>query len=185
MVDMIAVMGLISVLAAIAIPTIQRIGDSIALGQAQRLVQSTLQQARLKAVTANRIMRVRFNCPAAGQMRMLELIGTPTAPATQDVATNRCSDTVYPYPAADYNPVTLPNHDGPLTRIGPPCPVPGPSCVTFGTTQTIEFRPSGMAWSVNTNGTSNAPLAGNGVSITVSKGGSVKAVTVNALGRVQ
>ena len=177
MIDMVAVMGLISVLAAIAIPTIQRIGDSIALGQSQRLVVSTLQQARLKAVTANRIMRVRFNCPAAGQMRMLELIGTPTAPSTEDVASNRCSNTAYPYPAADYNPVTLPNQDGPVVRIN--------SNVMFDTTETIEFRPSGTAWSVNGDGTSSAPLAGAGASITVRKGSVVKAVTVNALGRVQ
>ena len=51
--------------------------------------------------------------------------------------------------------------------------------------QTIEFRPSGTAWSVNTDGTSTTPLAGNGVSITVQKGSATKAITVNALGRVQ
>jgi len=106
LIDMVVVMAMIGTLAAIAIPTMQRINDAIALGQAQRLVQSTLQQARLKAVTSNRIMRVRFNCPAAGQMRAVELIGTPLAPAAQDTAVNRCSDTVYPYPAPDNNAVT-------------------------------------------------------------------------------
>lgn len=177
MIDMVAAMAIIATLTAIAVPSMKRINEFIALGQAQRLVQSTLQQARLKAVTSNRIMRVRFNCPVAGQMRMVELIGTPLAPAAQDTATNRCSDTAYPYPAADNNAVTLPNNDGPLQRLD--------SSVSFGATQTIEFRPSGTAWSVNTNGTSAAPLAGTGVSITVTKGSSVKAVTINALGRVQ
>jgi type II secretory pathway pseudopilin PulG len=174
---MVVVVAMIATLAAMAIPTMQRMGDAIALGQAQRIVQSTLQQARLKSVTSNRIMRVRFNCPSAGQMRMVELIGTPTAPAAQDTATNRCSDTVYPYPAPDNNSVTLPNNDGPIQRID--------SNVSFGATQTIEFRPTGTAWSVNTDGTSSAPLAGTGVSITVTKGSSVKTVTINALGRVQ
>jgi Tfp pilus assembly protein FimT len=176
-IDMVVVAAIFATLAAIAIPSLQRIGDAIELGQAQRLVQSTLQQARLKAVTSNRIMRVRFNCPAAGQMRMLELIGTPTAPAAQDTAANRCNEALYPYPASDNNSVTLPNNDGPTQRIG--------SNVSFGATQTIEFRPSGTAWSVNADGTSSVPLAGTGVSITVTKGNEVKAVTINALGKVQ
>jgi type II secretory pathway pseudopilin PulG len=174
---MVVVMAMIGTLAAIAIPTMQRMNDAIALGQAQRIVQSTLQQARLKAVTSNRIMRVRFNCPTAGQLRMVELIGTPTVPAAQDTATNRCNEAVYPYPAPDNNAVTLPNNDGPVQRLD--------SSVSFGASQTIEFRPTGTAWQVNTDGTSSAPLAGTGVAITMTKGSQVKAVTINALGRVQ
>lgn len=174
---MIIVVAILGTLSAIAVPTVQRIGDSIALGQAQRLVQSTLQQARLKSVTSNRIIRVRFNCPVAGQFRMVELIGTPRIPAPQDTAANRCSGTAYPFPAADANPLTLPNHDGPIRTMN--------SAVTFQAVQTIEFRPTGTAWSVNADGTSTTPLPGNGVSITVKKGSSLKAVTVNALGKVQ
>jgi type II secretory pathway pseudopilin PulG len=174
---MVVVMAMVATLSAIAIPTMQRMNDGIVLGQAQRVVQSTLQQARLKSVTSNRIIRVRFNCPGAGQMRMVELIGTPLAPAAADTATNRCNETVYPYPAPDNNAVTLPNNDGPVQRID--------SNVSFGATQTIEFRPTGTAWSVNTNGTSNAPLPGAGASITVVKGSTVRTVTINALGKVQ
>jgi Tfp pilus assembly protein FimT len=177
MIDMVAVMALIATLSAIAIPAIQRIGDAIALGQAQRLVQSELQKARLKAVTTNRVMRVRFNCPVNGEFRMVELVGTSSAPAATDIAANRCSETVFPYPGPDTNPITLPNQDGPIRRID--------SRVSFAALQTIEFRPSGTAWSVNADGTSTTPLAGNGVSITVQKGSATKAITVNALGRVQ
>jgi hypothetical protein len=107
----------------------------------------------------------------------VELIGTPTAPAAQDTANNRCNDAAYPFPAPDANPVTLPNQDGPVRRLHPK--------VSFGATQTIEFRPTGMAYSVNADATSGPPIAGQGVSITVTKGAAVKAVTVNALGRVQ
>ena len=128
--------------------------NSIALGQARRIVHSELQQARMKSVTSNLVMRVRFNCPAAGQFRMLELLGTPSAPAPQDTAANRCSDTMYPFPPADQNPVTLPNQDGPIRRIDPR--------VSFGAVQTIEFRPTGTAYSVNPDGTSGPPLAGDG-----------------------
>lgn len=175
--DILIAMSVLAILSAMAVPTIQDINSAIALGEAQRMVQSELQQARLKAVSTNRIMRVRFNCPLAGQFRIVELIGTPSAPATQDTATNRCNDAVYPFPPADANPVTLPNQDGPVRRIHPK--------VSFGAVQTIEFQPTGMAYSVNADGSSGPPLAGQGVSITVTKGAAVKAVTVNALGRVQ
>jgi Tfp pilus assembly protein FimT len=175
-VDVVVAVSIFAILAAIAVPTIQNMGDAIALGQSQRIVQSELQRARLKAVTSNRVMRVRFNCPAAQQFRVVELIGTPTVPAAQDTAANRCSETVYPFPAADNNPVTMPNNDGPVRRID--------RRVTFGATQTIEFRPTGIAYAVNADGTSGAPLAGNGVSITLTKGTASKAVTVNALGKI-
>jgi hypothetical protein len=176
------VMAIIGILSAIAIPQVARIGDAIALGEAQRMIQSELQRARLKAVTTNRVIRVRFNCPAVGQFRMVELVGTSSIPAPADIAANRCSETAYPFPSADSNPITLPNQDGPIRRMN--------SAVSFdGVPPTIEFRPSGTAWSVDPNDwTSTTPLAGpggNGVSITVKKGSATKAVTVNALGKVQ
>ena len=37
-------------------------------------------------------MRVRFNCPAAGEYRTVELIGTASVPAAADTAADRCSD---------------------------------------------------------------------------------------------
>jgi Tfp pilus assembly protein FimT len=177
MVDVVVVVAMFATLTAIAIPLIQRMDDAIALGESQRLVQSELQQARLKSVSSNRIIRVRFNCPAIQQFRMVELIGTPTTPLVQDTAANRCSDTTYPFPAVDNNPITLPNQDGPVRRID--------SRVSFGAVQTIEFRPTGVAYSVNTDGTSGPPLGGTGVAITLTKGSQTKAVTVNALGKIQ
>jgi Tfp pilus assembly protein FimT len=175
--DLVVVMAVIGILSAIALPQVARIGDAIALGQAQRMVTSELQRARLKAVTTNRVMRVRFNCPVNGQFRIVELVGTSTSPAAQDTAANRCSGSVYPFPAADANPVTLPNQDGPVRRIDPR--------VSFGATQIIEFRPSGTAWSVNADGTSSTPLAGDGVQLTVTKESYSKTIMVNALGKVQ
>jgi type II secretory pathway pseudopilin PulG len=176
-VDVIVVTALIATLSAISLPLIQDMANSIALGQARRIVHSELQQARMKSVTSNLVMRVQFNCPAAGQFRMLELLGTPSVPAPQATAANRCSDTAYPFPAADNNPVTLPNQDGPIRRIDPR--------VSFGAVQTIEFRPTGTAYSVNPDGTSGPPLPGTGVAITLTKGTEVRSVTVNALGKIQ
>jgi Tfp pilus assembly protein FimT len=177
LVDVIIVTGLIATLSAISIPVIQNVGEAIALNQARRLVHSELQHARMKSVTSNLVMRVQFNCPAAGQFRMLELLGTPSAPAPQATAANRCSSTVYPFPPADQNPVTLPNQDGPIRQIDPR--------VSFAAVQTIEFRPTGTAYSVNGDGTSGPPLPGTGVAITLTKGTEVRSVTVNALGKIQ
>ena len=143
-VDVVVVMALIGILSAIALPQVASIGDAIALGEAQRMVQSELQRARFKAVTTNRVMRVRFNCPLNGQFRMIELVGTSSAPVAVDLAANRCSGTDYPFPGADNNPVTLPNQDGPIRQVD--------SRVSFAAMQTIEFRPSGTAWSVTPMG---------------------------------
>jgi Tfp pilus assembly protein FimT len=176
LVDMIVVMVLLATISAMAVPLLQDFNGAIALGSAQRIVSSELQQARMKAVTTNRVMRVRFNCPVANQLRTVELIGTSSIPLAQDIATNRCSDSVYPFPASDLNPVTLPNQDGPIRSINPK--------VSLGAVQTIEFRPTGMAYSVNADGTSTLPLDGNGVSLTVTKGSQTKTVTVNALGKI-
>ena len=173
---MVVVMTLIAIIAAMSVPVIQDFGNAVALGQAQRTVASELQQARMMSVTTNRVMRVRFNCPANQQFRMVELIGTSAIPSAQDTAANRCSSADYPYPPSDHNPVTLPNHDGPVRRID--------TRVSFGNVQTIEFRPSGMAYSVNTDGTAGPPLAGDGIALTVTKGQDVKTVTVNALGKI-
>jgi Tfp pilus assembly protein FimT len=177
LVDMIVVMVLFATLSAMAIPVMQDFNGAIVLGSAQRMVASELQQARMKAVTTNRVMRVRFNCPAANQFRSVELIGTSSIPVAQDIASNRCTESIYPFPAADLNPVTLPNQDGPIRRLDPK--------VSLGAVQTIEFRPSGMAYSVNADGTSTTPLDGAGVSLTVTKGSKTKTVTVNALGKIQ
>jgi Tfp pilus assembly protein FimT len=176
LIDMVVTLTLISIISAMAIPVIKDFGDAVALGQAQRMVASELQQARMMSVTTNRVIRVRFNCPANKQFRMVELIGTSSIPSTADTAANRCNSINYPYPAGDNNPVTLPNHDGPVRQVD--------TRVSFGDVQTIEFRPTGMAYSVNADGTASLPLAGNGIALTVTKGQDVKTVTVNALGKI-
>lgn len=176
LIEMVIVVVLIGTVTAMAIPLMQNFNGAIALGSAQRTVASELQLARMKSVTTNRVLRVRFNCPAANRLRTVELIGTSSIPAAQDIAANRCNPAVYPFPAADTNPVTFPNLDGPVRILD--------SSVSIGAAQTIEFRPTGMAYSVNADGTSTVPLAGNGVTLTVTKGNKSKTITVNALGRI-
>ena len=71
--------------------------DRMRLGMTARDVERELQFARLKSVSTNRPMRIRFNCPVAGQFRVVELIGTPRVPLAADGAANRCDETIYPY----------------------------------------------------------------------------------------
>jgi type II secretory pathway pseudopilin PulG len=136
-----------------------------------------LRGARMTAASTNRPMRVRFNCPAAGQYRTVELIGTPGAPDARDsdADASRCSETAYPFPAADSNPLTRPNNDGPIRRL--------PAGVTFGSPQTIEFWPNGSAHiSGATNPWPAIPAAG--VTMTVTRGSSTKSVRINGVGKV-
>ncbi len=183
--DMMATIAVFAIVSAIAIPTAQSLYDNQRLGVSARLVERELQTARLSAVTANQPIRVRFNCPAAGQFRRVELIGTIYVPATDDAdsqAAVRCSTTNYPYPPADTNPLSRPNHDGPVQQLD--------RVVTFSAATTLEFWPNGSVHQVN--GTNPSPLIDpvNGVTITLSRTGGVtgtttKSITVNSLGKIQ
>ena len=62
--EMLMVCAVIGIVAAMALPGIRNEDDRLKLGMATRDVQSELQTARLKAVSSNTYMRVRFNCPA-------------------------------------------------------------------------------------------------------------------------
>jgi hypothetical protein len=148
------------------------------LGQALREVERELQSARLKAVTSNRPIRVRFDCPAAGQYRLVELLGTPQVPSANDGVgvLSRCQQTAFPFPAADRNPVTRPNHDGPIRRL--------PQSVTFGAAPTLEFWPDGSVH-VDSGTTNPWPVvAGTGTAVTLVKDGVLRTITVNGVGKI-
>lgn len=177
LIELLVTTSLIVIVAAMAVPLMTNAADAIKLGQAARQVERELQQARLKAVSANQPMRVRFDCPAAGQFRMVELIGTPLAPAPADSAADRCSLASYTYPPPDTNILTRPNHDGPLRQIDP--------SVSFQQFQTIEFWPDGTAH-VNTGGTNPWPLiASPGYDIILTRNSKTKSILVNSVGKVQ
>jgi len=176
LVDIMVAVSVMAILAAGALPALVNVADSMKLGQGQRDVYQEMQTARLVAVASNRPMRIRFNCPAAGQFRLTELIGTPSKPDFNDTANDRCSDIKWKYPANDNDPTSRPNHDGPVRQL--------PNKVSFGATSTLEFWPDGtihkdagrLPWDqVDLNGTA----------ITVTKGTTVKTISVNGLGKIQ
>lgn len=165
--EMLLTMAVMVTLAAMALPVYNDLAEVSRLGSEVRLIERELQAARLKAVSTNRSLRVRMNCPAAGQLRTVEVLGTGA-----DAATDRCQLQSYPYPAPDQNPFTRPNHDGPLRRLG---------LDTTVSDGTIEFRADGTAWDASTG---TATQINGTKDFTVTRRTRTRRVTVNAMGRV-
>lgn len=169
LIELLMVVALIGTFAAIAMPVMQDVSANIKLGEAARLVERELQTARLKAVSTNRALRVRPNCPASGYIRTVEVLGT----AVLDASADRCNQTTYPFPAADQDVITRPNFDGPVRVI------PNEATVS---TATLEFRPDGTALEV-VSGASQA--IATPLTITITRQGKSKSVTINGAGKIQ
>lgn len=177
LIELLMVVALVGIVSVIGLPLLGQMSGTIQLGEAARQVERELQSARMTAVSANQPMRVRFNCPATGEYRMVELIGTPSVPAAADGVIGRCETTTYPFPAPDNNPITRPNNDGPLRTI--------PSQVSITTSTTIEFWPDGTAHT-NTGGTNPwPPIASPGYTIVLTRGSKTKSILVNGIGKIQ
>ncbi len=175
--ELMIVVALIGILAAMATPQLRDSIDLMRIGMALRDVERELQYAKLKAVSANRPMRVRFNCPTAAQFRAVELLGSDASPDARDTATNRCSETLYPYRLAggDTSRLTRPNNDGPVRRL--------PAQTTISTSQTLEFRPDGTVRALT--GGAWKQLEGAGATIALTRKAKTLNITVNGLGRIQ
>src|SRR5687768_7803037 len=175
--ELLIVVALLAILTGVSVPMLNGVIDRQRLGQATREVERELNIAKQKAVSNNRPMRLRFNCPSTGWFRLVELIGTPSQPAADDAitSTSRCDITAYPFPAADQDPASRPNFDGAPKRIDPR--------VKFGTVQTVEFWPDGTArYSTGTNPWTLIPTAGISLSLTYK--GKTSTIQVNGLGRI-
>lgn len=166
--EMMLVVGFIATLAVIALPVMKDLTQSIKLNEAARLVEREMQDARLKAVSSNRVIRVRLNCPATGYIRSVEVIGTAA-----DAAPDRCLTTAYPFPPPDNDIMTRPNFDGPVRTL--------PSGATVSN-QVLQFSPDGTAATVISGVPTTIATA---VAVTISRGGKSKTVTVNNAGKIQ
>jgi hypothetical protein len=80
-------MGFIGITAAIALPGLTESTRRNAVWTSSELIGAQIRQARLKAISRNMSFRVRFNCPAVGQFRVLQVTGD----AAIDNAADRCS----------------------------------------------------------------------------------------------
>ena len=156
-------------LMAIAVPILTDVGEGARFNASVRMVERELQSARLKAVNANTVLRVRTNCPSAGYIRTVEVVGN----AVVDTAIDRCDAGRYPYPPADTEMTTRPNHDGPVRVL--------PDGTAVGNI-VLQFSPDGTVTQV----VANAPQRIDGdVSLTVSRNYKSKSVTINGAGKIQ
>jgi prepilin-type N-terminal cleavage/methylation domain-containing protein len=177
LVELLMVVAVFAIMSAVAMPQLGRAIDAYRLGMALREVERELQAARVSAVTSNRPVRVLFNCPVAGQFRRVEMLGEPGLPDPRDDQLTRCNPATFPYPAPDNDPLTRPNHDGPMHWL--------PEGVTMGGVGGIEFRPDGTARSDAAGGTVTwGDIPVTGVSATVTRNAVSRAITINGMGRV-
>jgi prepilin-type N-terminal cleavage/methylation domain-containing protein len=166
--ELVFVVAMLGTLIAMAVPVMKDITASIKLNEAARMVEREMQAARLKAVSSNRVIRVRLNCPATGSIRSVEVLGSP-----DDTAADRCATTRFPFPAPDNDMMTRPNFDGPVRYL------PNGASVT---TSVIQFSPDGTAMSV-VNGTPTTLVSP--LTVTVMRQSASKSMTVNNAGKVQ
>ncbi len=154
---------------AIALPAGKAALDSLELGNATREVERELQTARMRAVSANRPMRLKLNCPQDGQYRLVEVTGV----VATDGAGSRCDEALYGFPGPRDNDRATPEHDGPLRRLAPGIDaLLGPE---------LEFSPDGTT-RVVVNGTVQT-MTTDGV-VQIERNGAIKEITVNALGKI-
>jgi len=177
LIELLMVVALVGIVSVIGMPLLGQVSGAIELGEAARQVERELQSARMAAVAANQPVRVMFNCPVAGQYRLVELIGTPAVPAAADGVVGRCSTTTYPFPAPDNNPITRPNNDGPLRTLK--------STVTITTATTIEFWPDGSAHTNSGLVNPWPPIASPGTSIVLTRSSKTRSILVNGIGKIQ
>lgn len=171
LIELMMVAGLLTVLMAIAIPSIG-MGNRTRVNNAASELREVLQTARLRSVAVNRPLQVRLNCPAANQYRIVE------AGAWAD--SGRCDPTAYPYPPpadAAYRTPPKPRYDGPIKLVHPNLTLNSaePSLV-------IQFSPDGRAAKV----VGGVPqfIGTDPVPIRVSADAYQKTIGVNGLGKV-
>jgi Tfp pilus assembly protein FimT len=165
--ELLLVVAVAATIMTIAVPVMTDVSETAKLNSAVRGVEREFQAARLKAVTVNRILRVRLNCPSAGFYRTVEYLN-----AAADTATNRCLASAYPFPA-DNDLMTRPNYDGPVRNL--------PHGATV-TNQVFEFHPDGTAFQVVSNVQQRITAP---VTVTVTRKGKSKAITINGAGKIQ
>lgn len=155
---------------AMAVPVMTDITATMKLNEAARMVERELQDARLLAVAKNRPVRVRTNCPGAGFIRTVELLGTAS-----DSAANRClTNGAYPFPSDPDNDLsTAPNYDGPVRVI------PNGAAAT---TVTYQFQPDGTVFKVVSSIPTRMTTEDT---VTVTRNGRSRTVRINGAGKIQ
>jgi len=114
--------------------------------------------------------------PVAGQFRRVEMLGEPGLPDSVTISSRAAIPATFPYPAPDQDPLTRPNHDGPLHWLPNGVIMGGVGASSSGLTARPQRCLRGsIAW---------ADIPVGGVSATVTRNALSRTVTINGMGRV-
>jgi len=153
--ELLVAIAMLAILGGIALPVVFSAVQRNEVWTASESVGAQIRQARLKAISRNQSFRVRFDCPAAGQVRVLEVTGD----ATIDAAVDRCSD----YQEADSGILQMPS----------------------GVSYELEGGGSVPVLTVNSRGNYSAAGLGMPVQINIGYGGyTFRSVTVSGAGQL-
>jgi len=168
-------------MAALLVPNSRNLLNTMKARNAARVVERQLQTARLKAVSNSRALRVRFDCPTTGRLRLLEVTGV----SATDTAANRCDEAAYPYPGPNDALRSTPAMDSPIVYLPAGTTVTCVGCPA-GTTNpiTFEFGPRGSVVAIDAATGAASTFTGDLV-IQVVQGGYTNEVRLNELGRVR
>jgi prepilin-type N-terminal cleavage/methylation domain-containing protein len=165
--ELLLVVGVIGTLAAIAVPSVGEAMRMNALNNARHSVASTIRSARYTAVSKNKKVRVRFNCPSANTFRVVEVVG-----ASADSAANRCDPSAYPFP--DMDPAVKPDVDGAVVRL------PGQSA--FGALQDLEIDVNGRVTPLT--GCPSCVVSTGTTMVSVTNGATTRTIAITANGQI-
>jgi prepilin-type N-terminal cleavage/methylation domain-containing protein len=88
LIEMLIVVAMIGIASAIAVPVFIESNARSAMWTGSERIGATIRQARLRAISTNTAYRVAFNCPSAGDLRLLIVTGDP---GVDDDFPDRCS----------------------------------------------------------------------------------------------
>jgi type IV fimbrial biogenesis protein FimT len=94
LIELMIALGIAGVLAAVAVPVFIESASRNQIWTASETIGSQIRQARLRAISRNRSYQVRFDCPAAGQFRILVVPGPDDVPPAPIADADRCGTIV-------------------------------------------------------------------------------------------
>lgn len=152
LIELLIALSVIGTLSAVAMPVVDSTMRLTTSKTGEQAVAGQLRKARLDAVKRDARVRVAFNCPGAGAVRILSVTGDSTV----DNSSTRCTTTL----ANDGQPIWL------------------PSGVTVSSEGALEFDSVGTMTPVSGVAPATISVANSGITRSITVSGSGR-VTVN------